>query len=114
MEEGDAYNFEWKIAARNGAPGMSSTIMPATISADVPGMRDIRVINMKAASKGSATGTFTVTTTKATTPAKYDLIASANLMVDGQRETIMSRAIPLEVVEGRTNETTSKTSAGSR
>jgi hypothetical protein len=114
MEEGDAYNFEWKIAARNGILGMPTTIMPATIGVDVPGMRDIRVINMKAASKGSATGTFTVTTTKATTPAKYDLITSANLMVDGQRETIMARAIPLEVVEGGTNETTSKTSAGSR
>ena len=109
MEEGDAYNFEWKIKARNG-----SQAMPATISADVPGMRDIRVINMKAASKGSATGTFTITTTKATTPAKYDVIASAPLMVDGQREIIMSRAIPLEVVEGGTNESAAKTSAGSR
>ncbi len=109
MEQGDAYNYEWKIKAKNGTQAM-----PPTISADVPGMRDIRVINMKAASKGSATGTFTVTTTKATTPAKYDLITSANLMVDGQRETIMARAIPLEVVDGGTNETTSKTSAGSR
>jgi hypothetical protein len=109
MEQGDAYNFEWKISAKN-----AMLPMPATISADVPGMRDIRVINMKAASKGAATGTFTVTTTKATTPAKYDLIASANLMVDGQRETIMSRAIPFEVVEGGTNENATKTSAGSR
>lgn len=108
MEQGDAYNFEWKIAAKNG-----TLAMPATISADVPGLRDIRVINMKAASKGAATGTFTVTTTKATTPAKYDLIASVNLMVDGQREAIMAPALQFEVVEGGTSENASKTSAGS-
>jgi hypothetical protein len=88
--------------------------MPATVNADAPGVRDIRVINMKPSAKGAATGTFTVTTTKATTPAKYDLVVTASLMVEGQRQTIMSRAIPFEVVEGGTNENPSKTSAGSR
>ena len=107
MEQGDAYNFEWKIVAKD-----KSLTMPATVNVDAPGVRDIRIINLKPAQKGAATGTFTVTTTKATTPAKYDLVVSANLMVEGQRETIMSRAIPFEVVEGGTNE--SETSAGSR
>ena len=108
MEQGDAYNFGWKIAANNG-----SLTMPVTINADVPGMRDLRVINMKPASKGAATGTFTVTTTKATTPATYNLIASVNLMLDGRRETIMARALPFAVVEKGTNENAPKTSAGS-
>ena len=107
MEQGDAYNFEWKIVAKD-----KSLTMPATVNVDAPGVRDIRIINLKPAQKGAAAGTFTVTTTKATTPAKYDLVVSANLMVEGQRETIMSRAIPFEVVEGGTNE--SETSAGSR
>ena len=88
--------------------------MPSTVNADGPGVRDIRLINLKAASKGAATGTFTVTTTKATTPAKYDLVVTANLMVEGQRQTIMSRAIPFEVVEGGTSENSTKASAGGR
>jgi len=41
-------------------------------------------------------------------------VVSANLMVEGQRETIVSRAIPFEVVEGGANENAAKTSAGSR
>jgi hypothetical protein len=109
MEQGDAYNFEWKIVATDG--NAKSLSMPATVNVDAPGVRDIRIINVRPAAKGAATGTFTVTTTKATTPAKYDLVVSANLMVDGQRETIMSRAIPFEVVEGGTSD--SETSAGS-
>jgi hypothetical protein len=108
MELGDAYNFEWKIVARD--KGLE---MPSAVSVDTPGVRDTRVINMKAASKGSAMGTFTVTTTKATTPAKYDIVVAASLMVEGQRETIVSRAIPFEIVEGGTNDA-SKTSVGSR
>jgi hypothetical protein len=112
MGEGDAYNFEWQIVPRDQALAMGLA-MPSTVNVDTPGVKDTRVINMKPASKGAATGTFTVTTTKATTPAKYDIVVSANLMVDGQRETIVSRAIPFEVAEGGTNDNVSKTSAGS-
>jgi len=72
------------------------------------------VIDMKAASKGAATGTFTVTTTRATTPATYDLFVTAALMVDGQRETITSRAIPFEVLKGATDEGSTKVTSGSR
>jgi hypothetical protein len=109
MEQGDAYNFEWTIVAKD-----KSLAMPASVNADAPGVRDIRIINMKPASKGAAKGTFTVTTTKATTAAKYDLVVSANLMVEGQRETFVSRAIPFQVVEGGTSENAVKTSAGNR
>jgi hypothetical protein len=109
MEQGDAYQFEWTLVTSR-----KDLTMPATVGVDTPGVRDVRVINMKPAAKGAASGTFTVTTTKATTPAKYDLIVSANLMVDGQRETIYARAIPFDVVEGSASESTAKVPAGSR
>ncbi len=109
MAEGDAYTFEWKVVANN-----KGLVMPASVTADAPGVRDIRVIDMKAASKGAATGTFTITTTRATTPATYDLVISANLMVDSQRETIISRAIPFEVLKGATDEGSVKVTSGSR
>ncbi|HUS08478.1 MAG TPA: hypothetical protein VMZ52_19390 [Bryobacteraceae bacterium] len=109
MEQGDAYQFEWTIES-----GRKDLIMPAAVTVDTPGVRDVRVINMKPAATGAATGSFTVTTTKATTPARYDLIVSANLMLDGQRETIYSRAIPFEVLEGGVSDSTSKVPAGGR
>jgi hypothetical protein len=109
MEQGDAYQFEWSIQSTR-----KDLAMPPTVNVDTPGVRDTRVVNMKAASKGAPSGTFTVTTTKATTPAKYDLIVSANLMVDGQKQTIYSRAIPFEVVEGGESEGSAKVPAGSR
>jgi hypothetical protein len=48
---------------------------------------------MKPATKGAPNGTFRITTTKSTVPATYDLVVNANLMLDGQRENIVSRAI---------------------
>ncbi len=95
MEQGDAYNFEWTVYTKR-----KDLKMPARVIADTPGVRDVRVINMKVASPGAATGTFTVTTTKATTPARYDLAISATIMVNGQNETIVSRPIAFQVVEG--------------
>jgi hypothetical protein len=107
MGEGDAYDFEWKVVTKN--PDLA---MPARVSVDTPGVRDTRVIDMKQVSKGSATGTFRVTTTKATAPARYDIAVSANLMVNGVRETIYSRAVPFEVSEVNSGESTAKTVSG--
>ena len=109
MAEGDAYTFEWKVVSKDKA-----LAMPARVTADAPGVRDIRVIDMKPASKGAATGTFTVTTTRATTPATYDLVISAVLMLGEQRETINSRAIPFEVLKGAADESSTKVVSGSR
>jgi hypothetical protein len=111
MAEGDAYQFEWKIVAKQ-----KDLAMPNSVNADAPGVRDIRVIDMKAMkmdAKGTQSGTFTITTTRATTPAVYDLVISANLMVDGRREQISSRAIPFEVLKG-VSENAAKASSGSR
>jgi hypothetical protein len=109
MAEGDAYNFEWKVVTRK-----TDIAMPSTVTPDAPGVRDIRIIDVKPASKGAATGSFTITTTRATTPAIYDLVVTANLMVDGQRETIVSRAIPFEVLKGVSSENSTKATSGSR
>jgi hypothetical protein len=67
------------------------------VNVEVVGARDIRVIEMKRAGKG---GTFVVTTTKATDPAKYDLYITGRLNTDSGDETIVSRPIPFEVSEG--------------
>ncbi len=109
MAEGDAYTFAWKVVTKN-----KMLAMPANVNADAPGVRDLRVIDMKPASKGADNGTFTITTTRATTPAKYDLVIGATLMVDGQRETITSRAIPFEVLKGAGDEGSTKVTSGSR
>lgn len=109
MAEGDAYRFEWKVTTKN-----KMLTMPATVSADVPGARDLRIIDVKAASKGADHGTFTVTTTHSTTPQTYDLLASATLLIDGQREVIYARAIPFEVLKGSTDEGSTKVTSGSR
>ena len=89
MSEGDAFDFEWTISTKD-----KSIPMPATINVNAPGARDLRVIDMKAASKGAPTGTFRVTTTKSTAPATYDLVVNANLINGTQRENIVGRAIP--------------------
>ncbi len=88
MEEGDAFDFEWNIMTKD-----KGITMPATVSVDAPGARDLRIIDMKPATKGAPNGTFRITTTKSTVPATYDLVVNANLMLDGQRENIVSRAI---------------------
>lgn len=109
MAEGDAFDFEWSIATKD-----TTLAMPASVSVDAPGARDLRVIDMKPASKGAATGSFRITTTKSTAPATYDLIISANLMINGARETIVSRAIPWEVPkEAEGAESAAKTTSGS-
>ena len=92
MAEGDAFDFEWTIATKN--PGLA---MPSTISVNTPGAKDLRIIDMKPTAKGAPTGTFRITTTKSTSAATYDMIVSAGLTLDGNRETIISRAFPWEV-----------------
>ena len=92
MAEGDAFDFEWTITTKN--PGLA---MPTNIAVNAPGAKDLRTIDMKPTAKGAPTGTFRVTTTKSTAAATYDFLVSANLTVDGNRETIFSQAIPWQV-----------------
>jgi hypothetical protein len=66
------------------------------VSVDVIGAKDLRVIDMKAET-GNLSGTFAVTTTKATDPARYDLYINGRLRTDDGDEVIVSRPIPFEV-----------------
>jgi hypothetical protein len=94
MEEGDQILFRWKWTPRD--PGQA---FPKAVSADMVGAADIRLIDAKADPKDKTGGTFLITTTKLTQPAKYDLYISGRLMVDGQQQDIVSRPIPVEVTE---------------
>lgn len=92
LEEGGRYEFEYTWKVRSGTP-------PRSVEVDVVGAKDIRVIDIKPSKAG---GTFTVTTTKATDPARYDLFVTGRLKTDAGEERIVSRAIPFEVTGGNT------------
>jgi hypothetical protein len=87
MAEGGRYEFEYTWDVKNT---MAKT--PDNVTVDVVGAKDIRVIDMKPSKKG---GTFVVTTTKATDPARYDLFISARV----GEENIVSRTIVFDVAE---------------
>ena len=93
MEEGARYEyaFQWTLHGR-GTP-------PKQVGVDVIGAKDIRVIDIKAGTDDMA-GTFAVTTTKATDPARYDLYVSGRLKTDDGDESIVSRPIAFEVSGG--------------
>jgi len=92
MQEGARYEYayQWKVKGR-GTP-------PMPVNVDVIGAKDLRTIDMKG--DGPMAGTFAVTTTKATDPARYDLYISGRLKTDDGEELIFSRPIPFEVTGG--------------
>jgi hypothetical protein len=94
MEEGDQIMFRWKWNPRD--PGQA---FPKAVNADMVGAADIRIIDAKVDPKDRTSGTFLITTTKLTRPAKYDLYVSGRLTVDGQQQDIVSRPIVVEVME---------------
>jgi hypothetical protein len=93
MEEGARYEYAYKWTTRG------RVTPPAQVGVDVIGAKDIRVIDMKAET-GAMSGTFAVTTTKATDPARYDLYINGRVKTDDGDEAIVSRAIPFEVSGG--------------
>jgi len=94
MEEGDQIKFRWKWNPRDAA-----LPLPKTVSAEMVGAADIRVIDMKQDPDDRTAGTFLVTTTKLTRPARYDLYITGRVTADGQQEEIVSRPIIVEVDE---------------
>ena len=93
MEEGARYEYTYKWTVRGrGTP-------PKQVGVDVIGAKDMRVIDMKTGA-GAMSGTFAVTTTKATDPARYDLYINGRLRTDDGDESIVSRPIPFEVTGG--------------
>jgi hypothetical protein len=91
MEEGARYEYEYKWNLR-----MRGLTPPSKVNADVIGARDLRVIDMTP-SEDETSGTFAITTTKATDPARYDLYISAKLKTEAGDELIVSRPIAFEV-----------------
>jgi hypothetical protein len=94
MEEGDELMFRWKWSPRD--PGQA---LPKSVGVDMVGAADIRIIDSKQDPVDRTSGTFLVTTTKLTRPAKYDLYINGRLMVDGQQQDIVSRPVSVEVME---------------
>lgn len=95
MEEGDRWDFayEWKVRT----PGMR---LPETLGVDVVGARDIRVTGQQ---RKGMTGVFSVSTTKATEPATYDVVVSGRLGAGMAGELIYARPLPLMVTERSAN-----------
>ena len=100
LEEGDQMRFRWKWTPREGAPPL-----PRTVSAEMVGAADIRVIDVQVDPKDSTAGTFTITTTKLTRPSKYDVYITGRLTFPAvageqpQQEDIVSRPISVKVDE---------------
>ncbi|BDC49642.1 hypothetical protein F183_A19580 [Bryobacterales bacterium F-183] len=98
--EGDRYQFRWKWNVRPGA----TVIRPDAITADIAGINDIRIIDVKQDDKDPLAGSFVITTTKVTMPSLYDLVASGRVMYQGTAEDIYAKTIRLEVTEFKANE----------
>jgi hypothetical protein len=94
LAEGDQMKFRWKW--KTSEPSLE---FPKDVDADMVGAADIRMIDAKPESPERTAGTFLVTTTKLTRPAKYDFYVSGRLMVDGREERVVSRPISVEVKE---------------
>jgi hypothetical protein len=95
MEEGDRFDFEytWKVTSKDAS-------LPDELSVDVVGAKDIRVTAFKKTSTG---GSFSINTTKATDPARYDVIIRGRVKNEGLTEDIYARPLPLTVPERSSN-----------
>jgi len=90
MAEGDRFDFEYKWIIRGTAQ------LPKDLAVDVIGAKDIRVTNFQQTENG---GTFSISTSRATDPAKYDIIFRGVLKIDGRDQDIYARPLPLTVTE---------------
>ena len=95
MDEGDRYDFEYTWTTR--AAGLE---LPEELSVDPVGARDIRVTDFQ---KSGKSGSFSISTTKATDPASYDIIVRGRVKHDGLEEDIYARPLPLVVTERSAN-----------
>lgn len=95
MEEGDQIKFRWKWIPRDAMQAL-----PKTVTAEMVGSADVRVIDMQADAQDSSAGTFLMTTTKLTRPSKYDMFITGRLNLGGgEQEDIVSRPITVKVDE---------------
>ena len=95
MAEGDQIKFRWKWILREAAQ-----VLPKTVSAEMVGSADVRLIDMQADAKDPSTGTFVMTTTKLTRPSNYDVYITGRLNITPtEQEEIVSRPITVKVDE---------------
>ncbi len=95
MAEGDRITFRWKWTPRDAGQAL-----PKTVSAEMVGSADVRVIDMQVDAKDSSTGTFAMTTTKLTRPSKYDMYVTGRVNISAtEQEDIVSRPITVKVDE---------------
>jgi hypothetical protein len=99
MGEGDRIKFRWKWIPRDAAQPL-----PKTVTAEMVGSADVRVIDMQVDPKDSSTGTFVMTTTKLTRPSRYDTYVTGRLTLGAgvgvvEQEDIVSRPITVKVDE---------------
>jgi hypothetical protein len=95
MEEGDRYDFAYKWTTR-----VKDVQLPNELAVDVVGARDIRVTAFEKTREG---GTFSINITKATDPARYDIIVRGRLRVGAANEDIYARPVPLIVTDRSSN-----------
>src|SRR5262249_4551306 len=97
MEAGDRMTFRWKWIPRDAAQPL-----PKTVSAEMVGSADVRVIDMQVDAKDPSTGTFSMTTTKLTRPSTYDMYITGRLNLGPTaQEDIVSRPIAVKVEDVR-------------
>lgn len=93
--EGEEFVFRYQWKSRRG-----NTDWPANLSVEMIDAADTRAVDFKADAKDKSTGTFMITTTKSTSPTKYDVYVVGRLM----GEEIVARPIQVEVKEVPTSE----------
>jgi hypothetical protein len=103
MEEGDQIRFRWKWTPRD-----ATQALPRTVSAEMVGSADVRVIDMQVDAKDPSTGTFLITTTKLTRPSRYDVYLTGRVNLSAaEQEEVVSRPITVTVEEVRAGNATS-------
>jgi hypothetical protein len=100
MPAGERTKFEYKWRVRTAGATLNRRV-----DVDIVGARDVRVTEM---TPGEESGTFNVSTTKATDPGRYDLIVTGRLTIDGREERIVSRAVGFEVSQEGTDVASSR------
>ena len=84
-EAGYEFLFRWTWKPRN-----PMQTVPPNVAVDVPNFADLRIIGMAVDAKDKSTGTFLVTSTRNTLPARYDIGINGRLTIDGQSTEIYS------------------------
>jgi hypothetical protein len=84
-EAGYEFLFRWTWKPRNAMQPV-----PPSVSVSVPNFADLRIIGMAVDAKDKKTGTFLVTSTRNTLPARYDIGITGRLMGDGANQDIYS------------------------